>query len=425
MAWLNPDPAIDAFDRRLNPNSTAPIGVAFSGGGDSLMALKAAAAWAALHGRRVIAFHVDHRLQTPSASWAEAAHSAAERIGADFVGLAWEGDKPATGVAAAARLARHRLIADAAREARVHVLVFGHTADDRIEAVLMRDAGHRMGDLRDWSPSPVWPEGRGLFILRPLLGIRRAAIREALAAEGETWVDDPANIDPRSPRARVRPQAGAAEQLDQATNEDEGIAELATLASIGVGGDILIRRGGLRSAPRAGVRRLVGAAVACVGGGASTPRGERLEALTDRLLGPDAVSTTLSGAKISADGDVLFTRNAGEASRGGLSPLRLGAGEAGVWDGRFEIVAGAAAITVSPLAGQAARLDRAGREALKALPAQVRPGLPAIFAVDDGRTTCPILAGPGLAGTGSNGVKPLVAARFLAACGVILKEPAT
>ena len=233
--------AFEVFDRRLIQESQAPIGVAFSGGGDSLMALKAAADWARDCGRSVIAFHVNHRLQPASDEWARAARQTAERLGARFIGLSWDGTKPATGLPAAAREARHRLIAEGARQAGVRVLVLGHTADDRIEADLMRAAGRRMGALREWSPSPVWPQGRGLFALRPLLGVRRAVIRQALAAENEAWIDDPANEDLRSPRARARLDAAMAP--DAPAPEDDGdLARLAGEAKVGVGGDICIDR---------------------------------------------------------------------------------------------------------------------------------------------------------------------------------------
>jgi tRNA(Ile)-lysidine synthase len=409
--------ALDAFDRRLARDSTAPIGVAFSGGGDSLMALKATQAWADQHGRSVIAFHVDHRLQTLSADWARAAGRAAKRLGVGFVSLAWDGAKPATGLPAAAREARHRLIAGAARRAGVRVLVIGHTADDQIEAGLMRDAGHRMGDLREWSPSPVWPEGRGLFALRPLLSLRRAAIRQALAAEGETWIDDPLNQDLRSPRARARLRAGPADD-PAAAEEDQDLARLAAEALVGVGGDIRIDRQALRSAPRAAVRRLVGAASACAGGGRGPARGGRLEALTDRIVGAAPFAGVLSGAKVLASGEVHFVRDAGEAARGGLQPLHLEPGKTGVWDGRFEIAAGAEQATIVRLAGRASALDRAQQAALKTLPAPVRPGLPVRIA-GDGSSVRPILAVDGLIA-----VNLLVAERFYAACGVILKEPA-
>ena len=411
-------PAFDVLDRRLARDAKTPIGVAVSGGGDSLMALRLLSAWASRCGRRVIAFSVDHAIQPQSAAWLAFVGAAAERLGCGFAPLTWEGEKPATGLAAAARMARHRLIAEAARAAGVQVIVFGHTADDRIEADFMRAAGHRMGELREWSPSPAWPEGRGLFVLRPLLGVRRAAIREALAAEGETWIDDPLNQDLRSPRARARLQAARVDgPLDR---EDDGdLARLAAQASVGVGGDISIDRQALRLAPRAAAQRLVGAAATCAGGRSSAPRGERLEVLTDRILGAAPFAGVLSGARVLASEDVRFVRDAGEAARGGLQPLELGPGETGVWDGRFNLTAGAEPTTIVRLAGHAGALDRAQRDRLKALPASVRPGLP-VRVRPDGAPVCPILAEDA-----SVEVRLLVAERFFAACGVISKEPAT
>ncbi len=405
------------LDRRLGVEGAAPIGVAFSGGGDSLMALKATKAWADSHGRSPIAFHVDHGLQPASAEWARSAQRAADRLGVELVTLPWVGVKPSTGVAGAAREARHRLIAEAARRVGVRALVIGHTADDQIEAELMRAAGHRMGNLREWSPSPVWPEGRGLFHLRPLLGLRRAAIRERLAAERETWIDDPMNQDVRSPRARARLDAALTDHAHLCADED-ALRRLGAQVTVGTGGDIHIGREILQAAPRQTARRLVGAAAACSGGAAHPARSERVAVLTDRLCGAETFAAVLSGARIHASGDAVFSRDAGEAARGGLAPLDLAAGETGVWDGRFE-VATRAPITVTRLAGQARTLDEAQATRLKTLPASVRPGLPVIVA-SGGRSTCPILAEDE-----RFDVSLLVAERFAAACGVISKEPAT
>ena len=73
----------------------------------------------------------------------------------------------------------------------------------------MRAAGSTLGRLRDSAPSPVWPEGREVFLFRPLLDVRRAELRALLRGRGLDWIDDPANADPRSLRARVRRGAGA------------------------------------------------------------------------------------------------------------------------------------------------------------------------------------------------------------------------
>jgi len=401
-----------AFARRLDPGSPAPIAVALSGGGDSLMALLGAKAWADANGRRLIVLNVDHGLQAQAKAWTAFAANAAELLGVDFRALAWTGDKPARGLPAAARAARHRLLADAAREAGARVIVFGHTADDILEAELMRDWGSNIGRLREWSPSPAWPQGRGVFLLRPLLGERRTVLRDWLAARGERWIDDPANTDATQARARARAVLAGGGQIATPVAEDPCVARLAQRVEAGAGGTLRMDREAL-------ARRVLAAAVLSVGGGDRPPRGDRLDALLGRLVGSADVQATLCGAKIiAADGQVLITRDAGEAARGGLAPIALAPGEPVVWDGRFELTADAAGLTVRPLAGLAARLDPAERAVLFALPSQARPGLPAVVGAE-GRVTCPILAG------GPVVARELVQARMNAACDVISKEPAT
>src|SRR5207247_1209422 len=82
-------------------------------------------------------------------------------LGADFQALRWDGDKPVTGLAAAARTARHRMLADAARRAGARAILMGHTGSDVLEAEAMRAAGSTTPDPKEWAPSPAWPEGRG------------------------------------------------------------------------------------------------------------------------------------------------------------------------------------------------------------------------------------------------------------------------
>ncbi|HEX7884747.1 MAG TPA: tRNA lysidine(34) synthetase TilS, partial [Phenylobacterium sp.] len=201
--------ARQALDTYLLRDSARPIAVGLSGGGDSLALTLIADRWAREVGRELLILTVDHRLQPYSAGWTAACAAIAERLERPFQALAWSGDKPATGLPAAARLARHRLMADAAREVGATVILLGHTADDVAEAAAMRAAGATTPDARIWSPSPVWPQGRGLFLLRPLLHAARADLRGWLRARGEPWIEDPANADPRYARSRVR-LAGAA-----------------------------------------------------------------------------------------------------------------------------------------------------------------------------------------------------------------------
>jgi len=405
----------EILEQRLDSNLAQPIAVAFSGGGDSLGALIATKAWADGCGRQVVALHVDHGLQAASGGWRDFAADAADRLGVGFRALAWTGEKPASGLAAAARRARHSLIAAAARAAGATAVVFGHTADDIAEAALMRAEGSSLGAPRQWAPSPVWPEGRSVFLLRPLLGVRRVAIRKALRAAGWSWIDDPANADLRQPRAKARHELNGA--IGAAMSNEPEPALPSDAAKADDWGAIRLDRDSLRRTPSSAGRRLLAAAMLCAGGGERPPRGDRVEALLARLVGAEDFTATLAGAKLIAGGEALVVRDAGEIARGGLARMALETDHAGVWDGRFELRADAPGLIVGPLRGAQSRLDDATLARLKAVPAEARPALPVI--VDGaGAAVCPILAGVDGAWAHS-----LVGARFSAACGAILKEP--
>lgn len=395
------------LQRRLRPGATTPLAVGFSGGGDSLALLRLTLDWAELRGRPVLALTVDHGLNPASAGWTADALAKARALGAQAQALHWIGDKPSTGVQAAARAARHALLAAAAREAGACVLLLGHTADDRLEAARMRAEGSTTSDPRQWAPSPVWPEGRGVFVLRPLLEARRQALREWLSQRGETWLEDPANDDARFARARARAALAG---------EDPAVPPLAPdpAPPAAFEGEHALRL------PREAPAAQVAAACLCAAGAATPPRGERLERLVARLRSGEAFTATLAGARIVAgEAGALFVREAGEGRRSGLSPLVLAAGETGVWDGRYEITAGAQPITVRPLGGLAGRLPADETQALKGFPAAVRPVLPA--AVDAvGMVSSPILAE-----AGTIGARVLIRERFEAATGLIDQEPAT
>jgi len=405
-----------AFARRLNPCGAAPLVVALSGGSDSRALLHLTAVWAKAAGRRVLAVTVDHQLQPSSAEWMLFAAAAAAAAGADFRALSWSGPKPATGLPAAARLARHRLLAQAAREAGATVILLGHTLDDRRESDLMRKAGSNLGELCEWSPSPVWPQGRGLFHCRPLLGVTRAALRVVLKAEAIGWIDDPANSDLRYARARARAAlADSAAPPEPPPARD--MAEIAALAQSwrshdwGFSGD----RADFRSAGPAKVRVLA-ALLACSSGGERLPRMAKVQALAERLSGAEAFAASLGGARLEADGEIRVMREAGERARGGLAPAGLPAGEALVWDGRYELTAEAAGLSVSALGGNLSRLSPAAREALRSVPAAARRGLPAVRGGEQA-VICPVLTeAVGLS------FRPLMSDRLRAACGQIARE---
>lgn len=408
------------FDRRLSPEATTPIAVAYSGGGDSLAALLAARAWADRLGRPVLALHVDHGLQADSRRWAAQAGRTANSLGVGFQVLDWTGSKPGLGLAAAARRARHILIAEAARAAGARVVVFGHTADDRIESDLMREQGSSLGWLAEWGPSPAWPQGRGVFLLRPLLDLRRAQIRRLLAPYGLDWIEDPANGDPRFTRARARLDLAGADRAAVPLAIPADLASLAQAARCDLAGAVRLERRRLNQASSAAARRWLSAALVSVGGGERPPRRARLEALLARLAGAGAVIATLAGVQLNAEDEIVLIREAGSYRRHGAPRLVLAPGDEAVWDGRFLFAnRGTDEVEVRPLMGLAATLPKDQRAALLQWPPGLRPSLPAALGEGES-TTCPILAGDG-----ALKAKCLVSERLNGACGVISLEPAT
>lgn len=418
------------------------------------MALLALACeWGRARGRAILALSVDHGLQRDGAVWSALALETARRLGAEGRLLRWEGDKPASGVSAAARLARHALLADAAREAGAGVLLMGHTADDIAEGDVLRAAGSNLGDLRAWGPSPAWPQGRGVFVLRPLLGERRAALRDYLQGRGIDWIEDPANSDLKYGRARARAQLSAkrhprAKQPQAAQTRgpssltiEAGLAAHPALSAellgprvsaslrprmtdkIGdlaqgvcvIGGGLSVPRAALRAAAPVDARRFLAAALLCAAGTTRPPRGEALDALLARLCKAGPVDATLAGARIRAGDDKILIGR--EMGREGLQPLALEPGTVSVWDGRFEIRVNAPGLSVVAARGLMARLPASDRKQLQGLAPILRGSQPLIVdSAAPGDEVRPVLA------ERIASVRALAGSRLLAACGQIAHE---
>jgi tRNA(Ile)-lysidine synthase len=191
----------------------------------------------------------------------------------------------------------------------------------------MRAEGSTLGRLREWTPSPVWPQGRGLMLLRPLLDARRADLRAWLHGRGVGWIDDPANDDLRFARTRARRSLAAA--VSSAVPAPEGPVS----GVIGVEDDVV-------RLSRSVSARALSAAVVCAGGGDRTPRGERLGAILDRLHSGETFTATLCGARVEARrATITIMREPGEFRRAAGRSLPLPPGVETIWDGRWLLTA--------------------------------------------------------------------------------------
>ena len=169
---------------------------AVSGGADSM-----ALAWLLARWGDPLAAIVDHGLRAESAD--EAALTAT-RLATFGVRSIIQPAGLATGPAQAtrARNARYSLLLQTCQETGRPDLVVAHHAGDQAETARMRqDAGTGPLGLAGMATIDYRPQAR---LLRPLLAIDPARLRATLRHAGIAWVEDPSNLDRRSPRIRLR-----------------------------------------------------------------------------------------------------------------------------------------------------------------------------------------------------------------------------
>jgi tRNA(Ile)-lysidine synthase len=206
--------SIDRFSRDLDaivaPGSV--IGIAVSGGPDSLALLLLAAA---ARPGRIEAASVDHALRPESRAEAQMVAELCARLGVPHAILTaeWE-EKPASAIQERARTMRYQLLGEWARNRGLDLVATAHHLDDQVETLLMRlarGAGVRgLAGMRRLSCRTA----AGVPLARPLLGWRHSELEAVCAAAGVHPIRDPSNADEQFERVRVRNALAAADWLD-------------------------------------------------------------------------------------------------------------------------------------------------------------------------------------------------------------------
>jgi tRNA(Ile)-lysidine synthase len=180
------------------------IVLAVSGGPDSIALMWLAARWrrALARGPRLIAVTVDHGLRPEAAREARDVKRLAKSLDLPHRTLRWSGTKPKTGLPAAARSARYRLLAQAARQASATHILTAHTRDDQAETLLMRLL--RGSGIAGLAAMARESERDGLRLGRPLLDVSKSQLIATLKKAGIGFADDPTNRDLSFTRPRLR-----------------------------------------------------------------------------------------------------------------------------------------------------------------------------------------------------------------------------
>ena len=339
----------------LLPDPPAALGLAVSGGSDSTALMELAALWAAERAVALRVATVDHGLRPEAAAEAAAVAARAAALGLGHDTLGWTGWDGRGNLQDAARRARRALLWRWSRSHGLGHILLGHTMDDQAETVL-RNLGRGSGVAGlsgmaervalPWPADEADPGGHAPWLLRPLLGLRRAALRDWLVARGQGWAEDPSNEDARFDRVRARRAlaegvvpgltveglAATAARMARARRAlslrtGEAAARLAAVDA----GAVVLDRAGLAALDAETRLALLAHALVWVSSAEYRPRAGSLEALATAAMA--GRGGTLLGCRVTAEGDRLRVAREWKAVAGLRAPARPGA----VWDRRWRL----------------------------------------------------------------------------------------
>lgn len=192
--------AIDAFCPAF------PLGVALSGGADSMALLVACAErWPG----QVVALHVNHGLQEAAAHFESHCVAQCERLQIEIrVARVNAGKAIGQSPEDAARIARYQSLSKLGQVltglGRLQTIALAQHADDQVETVLLAlSRGAGLAGLSGMRPH--WQRDDIVFV-RPLLQVSGAHIRQWLQSRGIGFVQDPSNTNEAFTRNRLRAQ---------------------------------------------------------------------------------------------------------------------------------------------------------------------------------------------------------------------------
>ena len=202
-------------ERLLGPGMKVAVGC--SGGADSVALVRLLAELKGPLGIRLLVVHLNHQLRGADADADEGfVRRLAERLELEFLvrreDVAARARQRKINVEEAGRLARLEFFASLVAGGKADAVAVAHTLDDQAETVLariLRGAGTRglagiypvveervpFGSAQDKRCS-----SSKLVLVRPLLGVRRAELRDYLSEQEQAWREDATNRD----RARLR-----------------------------------------------------------------------------------------------------------------------------------------------------------------------------------------------------------------------------
>ncbi|MBI2955672.1 MAG: tRNA lysidine(34) synthetase TilS [Acidobacteria bacterium] len=207
-------------ERLLAPGNR--VAVACSGGADSVALLRLLYELRDKLGLRLLVAHLNHQLRGADADADEEfVRRLAGRLELEFLvrreDVAARARREKQNLEEAGRQVRFEFFASLIAGGTADAVALAHTLDDQAETVLariVRGAGTRglagIYPVVEWvsAPGPTgrspWAEHRKTLFVRPLLGVRRAELRDYLDSLQQPWREDVSNLERQRLRNRLR-----------------------------------------------------------------------------------------------------------------------------------------------------------------------------------------------------------------------------
>ncbi len=291
------------FAKAMKEIPNGDIGVAVSGGGDSIALLYLTVDWALKNGRSLKSATVDHGIRLESESECHYVEEISRELSVQHTTLKWI-DHNNGNLQKLAREARHKLLRQWAIRNNLSVVLFGHTLDDNAETIMIRlSRGSGIDGLTGISKSININD---LAIFRPLLQVSRLELRNYLKSESIRWIDEPSNFDQRFKRIRIRQLLPKLTEVGITAHKLISMAEhmarakealdleVTRFAKIHVNqeawGDLVFERDAFTRLPSEYQMRLLAAALRWISGSAYRPRFKSLKTLSNLLICDQSMS---------------------------------------------------------------------------------------------------------------------------------------
>ncbi|MFL2801492.1 MAG: tRNA lysidine(34) synthetase TilS [Paracoccaceae bacterium] len=190
------------FQKQMEALDDQKVGLAVSGGGDSIAMLVLASKWAQVEKKKIQVVTVNHNLRKEAKEEAIFTREFVKKLGHIHTILEWKRPSDIKNLQSDASFARKKLISNWAKLNNIKTILVAHTLDDQVETILMRFA--RGSGVDGLVGMRKIIELQGKYWFRPLLTTTRNDLRKFLKIKKVSWVEDPTNEDRKYLRVKSR-----------------------------------------------------------------------------------------------------------------------------------------------------------------------------------------------------------------------------